>query len=108
MMQAISNQVPVSLILLWSHQRGELCNKHIVAAQEQPEFTIVTNDGTSIDITTPDYDGTDAYGVHFQNGQVYYANAVFNGEYIHWPVGITDEKKSLIVAQLAKTFLIIK
>lgn len=107
-MQTINKPVSLALILLWSHERGELCNKHIPAASTEPQYSLVNKDGGAIDITVADYDGSDACGIHTGNGNVYYANAVFNGLYIAWPDGITDQVKTLISAQLEKTFLIIK
>ena len=107
-MQTINMPVSMALKLLWSHERGELCNEQIPAASAAPEFSLVNEDGGAIDITVADYDGSDAYGIHTGNGTVYYANAVFNGQYIAWPDGTTDQVKALITAQLKKSFLIIK
>lgn len=107
-MQTITKPVSLALILLWAHERGELCNKTIAAAADKPLYSLVNKDGDSIDITTPDYAGADAYGVHTGNGVVYFANAVFNGVYIKWPKDTTDQVKALINAQLEKSFLIIK
>ncbi len=107
-MQKINNSVSLALILLWSHPRGELCNKTITAAATTSQYSIVNSVGEAIDITVDNYDGTDAYGVHMGNGVVYWANAVFNSKYIVWPADITDPVKALITAQLEKAFLIIK
>lgn len=107
-MSAIKNQVALSLILLWSHEKGELCNKIIPQASSQPELTIVNANGQAIDTSVENYDGSDAYGVHLKNGTVYWANAIFNAEYIVWPESIDQDKKALIIAQLEKSFLIIK
>lgn len=108
MIKSISNHVSLALKLLWSHERGELSNKHIAAAADKPEFSIVTKDGVLIDPSADDYDGSDAYGVHVSGGQVYWANSVFNPVYLVWPDGTTDAKKALVAEQLEKTFLIIK
>lgn len=107
-MQAIKNQVSLALILLWSHERGELCNKTIVAAAAEPKYTVVNKDGGAIDIAVASYDGTDAYGIHMGDGVVYWANAVFNSAYIEWPNGIAEPVKSLIIDHLEQSFLIIK
>ena len=107
-MQTINMPVSMALILLWSHERGELCNKQIPAASAEPQLSLVNKDGGAIDITAPDYDGSDAYGIHMGDGTVYYANAVFNSLYIEWPENTTDQVKALIIAQLEKSFLIIK
>jgi hypothetical protein len=108
MITSITKPVSLSLVLLWSHERGELCNKTIPAAADKPVFSIVQKDGALIDPSVADYDGTDAYGVHIGAGQVYLANSVFNPLYIVWPDGTTDAKKALVIAHLEKAFLIIK
>ncbi|MDC5723098.1 hypothetical protein [Vibrio europaeus] len=105
---SITKPVALSLKLLWSHERGEMCNKTILAAADKPEFSIVQKDGALIDPTVDGYDGTDAYGVHLGQGQVYWAHSVFNPLYIVWPDGTTAEAKSLVIAHLEKSFLIIK
>jgi len=108
MIASITNKVALSLVLLWSHERGELCNKQIPAATDKPEFSLVKKDGSAIDPSVADYDGTDAYGVHIGNGQVYWANSVFNPLYIAWPDGTTEPQKALVIDHLEKSFLIIK
>jgi len=108
MILSITKPVPLSLKLLWSHERGELCNKSIPAAVDKPEFSLVQKNGSAIDPTVADYDGTDAYGVHIGGSQVYYANSVFNPLYIVWPDGITEPQKTLVIDHLEKSFLIIK
>lgn len=108
MINSITKPVPLSLILLWSHERGELCNKTIAVAADKPLYSIVQKDGSLIDPSVQDYDGTDAYGVHLGNGQVYWANSVFNPLYIAWPDATTDAQKALVIAHLEQTFLIIK
>ncbi|MBJ7539889.1 hypothetical protein [Marinomonas transparens] len=107
-MQEITNQVSESLILLWSHERGEMSIKQIDAAATQPDWTIVNKEGAAIDITVAEYDGSDAYGIHAGNGKVYWANSVFNSLYIAWPETITPPVKALITAQLEKAFIVIK
>ena len=107
-MKTIKNQVSLALILLFAHERGELCNKTIVAAASEPKFTIVNAAGAAIDITVADYDGTDAYGIHTGDGVVYWAHSVFNSKYIVWPADITEPVKTLIIDHLEKSFLIIK
>jgi len=108
MIPSFTKPVALSLKLLWKHERGELCNEQIPAAAAQPELSLVKQDGSAIDPSVADYDGTDAYGVHIANGQVYYANSVFNPLYIAWPDATTDAQKSLVIAHLKKSFLIIK
>ena len=108
MITSITKPVSLALILLWSHERGELCNKTIPAAADKPMYSLVTVDGDAIDPSAADYNGSDAYGIHVGNGQVYWANSVFNAMYIAWPDGITDEKKAKVIAHLEKSFLIIK
>lgn len=108
MITSITKPVSLALKLLWSHERGELCNKTIPAAADKAAFSLVKKDGTQIDPSAGDYDGTDAYGVHIGAGQVYWANSVFNPSYIVWPDGISDAKKTLVIAHLEKSFLIIK
>lgn len=103
-MQTITNQVSLSLILLWSHVRGELCNKTIDAAADKPMYSLVKADGSAIDKAT----AATAYGVHTGSGVVYWANAVFNSDYIVWPDATTDLQKTAITAQLEKSFLIIR
>ncbi|GLT20527.1 hypothetical protein GCM10007938_43120 [Vibrio zhanjiangensis] len=105
---SITKPVALSLKLLWSHERGEMCNKTIPAASDKPDFSIVQKDGALIDPSVEDYDGTDAYGIHLGHGQVYWANSVFNPIYIVWPDSTTDEAKALVIAHLEKSFLIIK
>jgi hypothetical protein len=107
-MQEIKNKVSDSLILLWSHERGELCIKQIDAAKDQPEWAIVTKEGSELDVTAEDYDGSDAYGIHAGAGKVYWANCVFNTLYIAWPDGVTEPIKALITKQLEKAFIVIK
>jgi len=107
-MQEIKNKVSDSLILLWSHERGELCIKQIDAAATQPEWSIVTKDGAGLDVTTEGYDGSDAYGIHAGGGKVYWANSVFNTLYIAWPDGVTEPVKMAITEQLEKAFIVIK
>lgn len=107
-MQTITNQVSLALILLYSHERGELCNKTITAAATAPMYSIVDKDGLPIDVSDENYDGSDAYGIHTGSGTVYWANSVFNTEYIVWPDGITDPVKLLVIDQLEKSFLILK
>ena len=107
-MQTFTNKVSLALVLLYSHERGELCNKDIPAAAAEPEFTIVNAAGGAIDITVVDYDGTDAYGIHMGNGVVYWANSVINTAHIVWPATITDPVKTLIIDHLEKSFLILK
>lgn len=108
MITSISNKVSLALVLLWSHERGELCNKKIPAAAGNPEYSLVKKDGSNIDPSVADYDGTDAYGVHVSAGQVYWAHSVFNPKYIAWPDDTTSDQKSLVIAHLEKSFLIIK
>jgi len=108
MITSITKPVSLSLMLLWSHERGELCNKTIPAAADKVAFSLVKKDGTQIDPSVADYDGTDAYGVHIENGQVYWAHSVFNSAYIAWPDGTTEPQKTLVIAHLEKSFLIIK
>lgn len=103
-MQTFTNQVSLSLILLWSHVRGELCNKQIVAAEDKPMYSLVKSDGSAIAAA----DASTTYGVHTGQGTVYWANAVFNSEYIDWPSGATEPQKAAITAQLEKSFLIIR
>jgi len=107
-MQTIQNKVSLALILLYSHERGELCNKDIPAAAATPQYSIVNKDGDSIDITVADYNGADAYGIHMGNGVVYWANSVVNTAHIVWPDTITDPVKTLIIDHLEKSFLILK
>ncbi len=107
-MQSIHNRVSLTLILFWSHERGELCNKPIPAAAATPQYSIVNEDGESIDTSVENYAGEDAYGIHIGNGIVYWANSVFNSTYIAWPDDITDPVKALISSKLEKAFLIIK
>lgn len=107
-MQEITNKVSESLILLWSHERGEMCIKQIDAATTQPEWAIVTKEGNAIDVTTQNYDGSDAYGIHAGNGKVYWANCVFNTLYIAWPDGVTEPIKAAITEQLETAFIVIK
>jgi hypothetical protein len=107
-MQTINKPVSLALKLLFSHERGELCNKTIPAAADKVEFSLVKKDGTQIDPSVVDYDGTDAYGVHVAAGQVYWANSVFNPLYIVWPDGTTEPQKTLVIDHLEKSFLIIK
>ena len=108
MITSITKPVSLSLIILWNHERGELCNKQIPAAADKPLYSLVQKDGTLIKPSAADYDGTDAYGVHVGNGQVYYANSVFNPLYIVWPEGTDAVKKALVIDHLEKSFLIIK
>jgi len=107
-MKKINMPDSMALKLLWSHERGELCNKQIPAASTNPELSLVNKDGDAIDTTVDNYDASDVYGVHMSNGAVYYAHSVFNGKYIVWPENITEPVKALIIAQLEKSFLIIK
>lgn len=108
MISSITKPVSLSLVLLWSHERGELCNKTIPAASDKPQFSLVKEDGSLIDPSVADYDGTDAYGIHTGHGQVYWANSVFNPLYVVWPEGTTAVQKALVIAHLEKSFLIIK
>lgn len=107
-MQPITNRVSDSLKLLWSHERGEMCIKQIDAAAIQPEWAIVTKEGSLLDVEADGYDGSDAYGVHVGNGKVHWANSVFNALYIMWPEGVTDPIKMAIIEQLEKSFIVIK
>ena len=107
-MKEIHNKVSDSLILLWSHERGEMCIKQIDAAKDQPEWAIVTKDGEALDVEAEDYDGSDAYGIHAGGGKVYWANSVFNTLYIAWPDGVTEPIKAAITEQLEKAFIVIK
>jgi hypothetical protein len=107
-MQEIKNKVSDSLILLWSHECGELCIKQIDAAAARPEWAIVTKEGAELDVTAENYDGSDAYGIHAGAGKVYWANCVFNTLYIAWPDGVTEPIKALITKQLEKAFIVIK
>lgn len=108
MIPSITKPVSLSLVLLWSHERGEFSNKPIPAAADKPERSIVTKDGELIDPSVADYDGTDAYGIHMGNGQVYWANSLFNPLYVVWPDGTSEAQKALVIAHLEKSFLIIK
>jgi len=107
-MKEITNKVSDSLILLWSHERGELCIKQIDAAAAQPEWAIVTKEGAALDVAAEGYDGSDAYGIHAGAGKVYWANCVFNTLYIAWPDGVTEPIKAAITEQLEKAFIVIK
>lgn len=104
----IIKPVALSLKILFQHERAELCQKAILAAADKAAFSLVKEDGSQIDPTVEDYDGTDAYGVHVANGQVYWANSVFNPLYIVWPDDTTAPQKVLVIAHLEKSFLIIK
>jgi len=104
-MDKITNKVSLSLILLWSHERGELCNKQIPAAADKPLWSLVKPNGDAVAAST---DATVAYGVHTGDGTVYFANAVFNSEYIVWPDGASDVQKTGFIANFEKSFLIIK
>lgn len=107
-MVTFTKPVPLSLKLLFSHEQGELCNKIIPAAADKPVFSLVKKDGSAIDPSVADYDGTDAYGIHLANGQVYWANSVFSAKYIVWPESTTEPQKALVIAHLENKFLIIK
>lgn len=107
-MDPFSKPVSLSLILLWTHERGELSNKSIAAAAPLPMGTVVDKDGAVLDPSAGDWDPTQAYGVHMQYGQVYWANSVFNDQYVIWPSDITPADKQAAIDHLEKTFLIIK
>lgn len=107
-MEKIENQVSLGLILLWSHERGEMCRKMIFAAKDVPKYSLVDKAGAEIDIAAEGYDATHVYGVHIGDGVVCWAHCVFNKEYIGWPESIISDQKDLIVSHLEKTFLIIK
>jgi hypothetical protein len=107
-MQTITKPVSLALILLWTHERGELSNKTITDAAAAPMGTLVDAAGAPIDPEAGDWAPTQAYGVHMANGQVYWANSVFNDKYIQWPATITDGDKAAVMAHLETQFLIIK
>lgn len=107
-MQSFSKPVSHSLILLWSHERGELSNKSIPSAAAHPMGALVDKAGAVLDPAAPEWDPTQAYGIHMQYGQVYWAHSVFNSEYVIWPDGITSDDKQAVIDHLETTFLIIK
>ncbi len=108
MINSIVKPVSQSLLLLWTHERGELCNKTLTAAASYPMGTIVDKLGEPIDPTSASWDASQAYGIHMQKGQVYWAHSVFNDDYLHWPTGISDDDKHDVIAHLESQFLIIK
>jgi len=108
MSTSITKPVSLALIVLWTHERGELFNETLPVAEEAPLYSVVNSAGQPIDITVQDYDGSDAYAINMGNGTVYYAHAVFNDKYIVWPDGIDAPTKALIKKQLKKSFLFIK
>jgi len=70
--------------------------------------TLVDKDGAVLDPADVGWAPTNAYGVHMENGQVYWAHSVFNDVYVQWPAGITAGDKTAVIEHLEKQFLIIK
>ncbi|WP_353499249.1 hypothetical protein [Vibrio sp. CB1-14] len=85
-----------------------MCNKTISAAAQWPMGTLVDKHGAKIDPTTASWDASQAYGIHMQKGQVYWANSVFNDLYLHWPTGMSDGDKQDVIDHLESQFLFIK
>lgn len=108
MITSITKPVSLALIVLWTHERGELSNEILPVAEATPLYSVVNSVGEAIDITVADYDGSDAYAINMGNDMVYYAHSVFNDKYIVWPDGIDATTKALIKKQLKKSFLFIK
>ncbi len=107
-MAGFTKPVSLSLIMLWTHERGEFATQYISAAAALPVGTLVDEAGAAIDPTPVEFDATTTYGVVFPNGMVYHSWSIFNDKYILWPDGIDPAVKQAIIDHLANQNLIIK
>ncbi|UVD31947.1 head decoration protein D [Vibrio phage vB_Va_Val-yong3] len=107
-MQGFSKPVSLSLIMLWTHERGEFTNQYIAAAAGLPIGTLVDESGAVIDINAADFDATTAYGVVWENGMVYHSWTIFNAAYILWPDGADPVDKQAVIDHLATKNIILK
>lgn len=107
-MQGFSKPVSLSLIMLWTHERGEFTTKHIAAVAGLPIGTLVDEAGAVIDTSSPDFDATTTFGVVWENGMVYHSWTIFNAAYILWPDGTDPADKQAVITHLESKNIILK